>query len=94
MNTETLIDKITNAISFKFKDDHTTPGLTISKLKNGYYCSVIRYTGPIAQGKVVVCKARASNLDDALKAVAQEFLSQNNQPKDPVQELGDLVKGA
>jgi len=93
MDTQVLIDKLTSAISYKFKDDQTAPGLTISKLKHGYYCSVVRYNGPIAQGKIVVCKARADNLTDALKAVAQDFLAQSNQPKNPVDELGDLVKG-
>ena len=93
-DTQCLIDKITSAISFKFKEDTTAPNLTISRLKNGYYCSVIRFTGSFARGKEVVCKVRANNLDDALKAIAKEFLSTANHQKDPLQELSELVKGS
>jgi len=58
-----LIDKLTNAVSFKFKDDATSPNLTISKLRTGYYCSVVRYSKQgAAQKKVVVCKAMQSRV--------------------------------
>jgi hypothetical protein len=92
MDTQNLIDKLTNAISFQFKEDKTAPGLTISKLKTGYYCSVIRYNQPFGKGKIVFCKAKSATLPEALTAVSKEFLSKSDQPKNPVQELGDLVK--
>jgi len=93
-NTQELIDKLTSAISFKFKDDATSPGLTISRLRHGYYCSVIRYTGAVAKGKVVVCKMKADSLEEALQGVAQEFLTIANVQRDPLQELGDMVRGS
>jgi hypothetical protein len=94
MSTEVLIDKLTKAISHKYKEDKTAPGLTVSALKKGYYCSVVRYDGAFGNGKVVVCKAKADTLDGALKDVANQFLSLAAQPKDPVQELGELVRGS
>lgn len=89
-----LIDKLTNAVSFKFKDDATSPNLTISKLRKGYYCSVVRYSknGAI-QKKVVVCKATAANLEDAVKSVVTEFLKVAQVQPDPLQELDKLANG-
>lgn len=89
--TQQLIDTLTNAISFKFKDDGTRPGLTISKLRKGYYCSVVRY--PVAKkGKVVVCKAEAATLDEALKGVTVAFLVVADHKPDPIQQLAELAQ--
>lgn len=92
MSTEQLVDKLTKAISFKFKEDKTAPGLTVASLKRGFYCSVIRYGGAFGRDKKVVCNAKADTLDAALQAVATKFLSLDVGPKDPVQELSELVK--
>lgn len=91
MTTDQLMDKLTKAVSFRFRDDKTAPGVTVSALKKGYYCSVVRYGGAFAKGKEVVCKARANDLPSALKELATKFVAMSVQPKDPVQELGDLV---
>lgn len=90
--TEQLVSALTQAISYKFRDDKTAPGLTVSALKKGYYCSIVRYDGPFAREKKVICKAKADTLDAALRGVADQFLTNNKTPKDPVQELGDLLK--
>ena len=97
MNVDTLelIDKLTNAVSFKFKDDATSPNLTISKLRNGqYYCSVVRYakTGAV-QKKVVVCKSTTPNLEDSVKNVVNAFLKIAQPAPDPLQELNKLANG-
>jgi len=92
--TEVLIDKLTKAISHKYREDKTAPGLTVAALKKGFYCSVVRYDGAFGNGKVVVCKAKADTLDSALKSVASQFLTIAAQPKDPVQELDELVRSA
>lgn len=91
-STEQLISAITQAVSYKFRDDKTAPGLTVSALKKGYYCSIVRYDGPFARDKKVVVKAKADTLDGALREVATQFLNSNAAPKDPVQELGDLLR--
>src|SRR5271166_2147544 len=91
--TQELIDKLTNAISFKFKEDGTSPNLTISRLRKGYYCSVVRYPkgAPTLKNKVVVCKAEASDLDAALKAIAVSFLVFADPQPDPLQELANFA---
>lgn len=91
MSTELLMDKLTNAVSFKFKEDKTAPGVTVSRLKKGYYCSVVRYSGAFAKGKQVVCHARGDDLHTAIKTLAITFVALTAQPRDPVQELGVLL---
>lgn len=90
-NTDILMDKLTKAVSYKYQDDKTAPGVVVSALKKGYYCSVVRYSQAFAKGKQVVCNARADDLPSALKELATKFVAISAQPKDPVQELGALV---
>ena len=92
MNTQVLLDTLIKAVSFKYKDDTTSPGVTISRLKKSYYCSVVRYSGSFAKGKVVVCKAEGNTLDDALQNLAVTFLSSAKVQPDPLQELDTLVR--
>jgi hypothetical protein len=88
MNTEILIDKLTKAISHAYRDDKTAPGLVVSALKKGYYCSVVRYENAFAKGKVVVCKAKSSVLEVALADLANQFLDlQSSPPIDPISDL-------
>lgn len=92
-NTQQLIDKLTNAISYKFKEDGTRPNLTISRLRHGFYCSVVRFPkGTKAPGgKTVICKAESDNLDVALKSVAEAFLVYANPQPDPIQQLAAIA---
>ncbi|SRR5258708_5320866 len=87
MNTEILIDKLTKAISYRYRDDKTAPGLTVSALKKSYYCSVVRYEGAFARDKVVVCKAKADSLQGALNDLTTQFLGTQDAPVDPIQDL-------
>jgi hypothetical protein len=92
-NTQELIDKLTTAISFKFKEDGTSPNLTISRLRKGYYCSVVRYAkGAAPKNKVVVCSATADTLATAVEKVAIAFLKVADPQPDPLQELASQVK--
>jgi len=91
MSADVLMDKLTKAVSYKYRDDKTAPGIVVSALKKGYYCSVVRYSQAFAKGKQVVCKAKADDLPGALKELATKFVEITAQPKDPVQELGVLV---
>lgn len=91
MNTETLIEKLTKAISYYYREDKTSPGLTISKLKNSYYCSIIRYEGAF-NTKVVVCKSTGDTLHIALQNVVNLFLDLAYQPRNPVQDLSVFVR--
>jgi hypothetical protein len=87
MNIEILIDKLTKAISYRYRDDKTAPGLTVSALKKGYYCSVVRYQGAFAKDKVVVCKAKADLLSAALNDLTLQFLGTPDLVADPVEDL-------
>lgn len=86
-----LIDKLTRAVSFKFKEDGTSPGVTISKLRHGYYCSVVRYPKSGPNKKVVVCGVEASSLEEAVKSAVSAFLKVAQPSPDPLQELNSLV---
>jgi hypothetical protein len=93
----TLLDKLTKAVTFTFKEDKTAPGVTVASLRNGgqYYCSVVRYDGAFAKGKKVVCSATGPTIGAAIKAVADEFLFNTSIKvvKNPLDELSDLIKG-
>ena len=85
-----VLDKLTNAVSFQFKQDGTKPNVTISKLKNSYYGSVVRYSG---KDKKVVCKAESPTLAELIPNLAKAFLIVAAQsPRDPLQELFASVK--
>jgi hypothetical protein len=89
-----LIDKLASAVSFKFKEDGTSPNVTISKLRHGYYCSVVRYGKSGASfKKIVVCKAEASTLEAAVTSVIGAFLKVARPQPDPLQELDKLING-
>jgi hypothetical protein len=92
--TQQLIDKLTSAISFKFKEDGIKPNLTISRLPRSFYCSIVRFPkgAPANKAKVVICKAESDNLDVALKSVAEAFLVYANPQPDPIQQLAAISK--
>jgi hypothetical protein len=92
MSTDVLdiLDKLTTAVSFHFKQDGTKPNVTISKLKNSYYGSVVRYPG---KEKKVVCKAESPTLAELIPNLAKAFLIvAAKSPIDPLQELFASVK--
>lgn len=91
MSTEVLIEKLTKAVAFAHKNDKTAPGLTISILKKGYYCSIVRYDEAFGKGKVVLCKATASTLEEALTTVAKNFLATSKPVTNPVDDLSDFL---
>jgi len=86
MNTQTLIEKITKAITFVFKSDGTVPGLTIAMLPhNGsYYVSVVRW---VSGEKEVVCSVSNPDLTVALGELAGKFIVENPLPENPVETL-------
>ncbi len=91
--SDQLMVKLTEAVTYKFGDDKTAPSIITSKLKKGgSYCSVVRYGGPFARDKKVICKATAADLTSALKELATKFVALAVEPKNPVQELTELVK--
>ena len=91
MNVNQLINKITEAISFQFKEDKTVPGLQIAALKNGYYTSIVRYSKPFGKEKAVVCSATGDTLESTLFSLAESFVLKVKS-RNPIQELHDLIK--
>lgn len=86
--TQDLLSKLTKAVSYTYKDDKTAPGVTVSALKKGFYCSVVRYDGAFGVGKEVICKAKSNTLDGAIQDAAKQFLSLTVVNRNPVEELG------
>jgi hypothetical protein len=91
MDTQLLINKLIIAISYKYFEDKTSPNLTISALKKGYYCSIVRYGGFYGTTKEVVCKATADTLEEAVQDVSNQFVNRFLYPKDPLQELAEFL---
>lgn len=87
-----LINKITKALSYHYREDKTSPNITISFLKSGYYCSLVRYGGPFSNHKEVICKSTKDTLYLALQDVANQFLNIVGGPKNPVQELSVFIR--
>jgi|WetSurMetagenome_2_1015567.scaffolds.fasta_scaffold366621_2 hypothetical protein len=89
MNTQ-LLNKLLLAVNYKFFEDKTSPGVVLSALKKGYYCSIVRYIGPY-NTKEVVCKAIADSMDAAIQDVVNQFVTRFYYPKDPLQELVEFI---
>lgn len=91
MNTEQLLDKLVNAVTFHFRNDETAPGITVARLKSGYYCSIVRYDSAFAKDKRVVCNAKGETLFKTLSLLANTFVS-TVEIENPIQDLINLVK--
>ncbi len=93
-DTFQLIDKLASAVSFKFKDDGTSPNVTISKLRKGYYCSVVRYAEKNGKKnvKVVVCSAESATLEGAVTRVVGAFLKVAQPETNPLLDLQNAVR--
>lgn len=88
-----LMNKLILAINFKYHDDMVAPGLIISALKKGYYCSVVRYPeGAAGCNKQVVCKATEKTLESALENVARQFVHMTTVQQNPLQELSLFIR--
>lgn len=90
-----VLATLTKAVSYTFRKDAICPGVLFSTLKNGsIYASVVRYgTGDgFKNGKSVVCKVNASDVETALTSLSKEFLSAVQQEPNPIDALRDMVK--
>ena len=87
MDTKTLIEKITKALSFKFPNDRMMPGITISLLRNkNFYVSLVRYN----PNKTVVHKSQGVNLDVVLKTIGRELVGPSKDLT-PIEELNEAL---
>ncbi len=94
ITTEQLLTKLSNAVSYAYRHDGTSPSVVISTLKDkSIYTSIVRYNTT----KKVVCKAKSNNLFIALNSLSKEFLgtlkSEELNPVDSLRNtVGELVK--
>jgi hypothetical protein len=73
-----LLSELSNAVSFLYKNDATSPGITISTLKNKKcYASIVRYGSGdgFKNGKQVVFKCVANSQLEAVKQLATELIA-------------------
>lgn len=84
LTVESMINSIVEAIQYKFADDKTAPGLTISKLKNeDFYVSVVRFGSYFGKEKMVEYKARGNGLMNVLMQVANQII-QDQEETNPI----------
>lgn len=87
LTVESMINSIVEAIQYKFADDKTAPGLTISKLKNeDFYVSVVRFGSYFGKEKMVEYKARGNGLMNVLMQVADQII-QDQEETNPIVQL-------
>lgn len=87
MDTETLLDKLTKAVSHQYVDDSSRPSVILSFVNNLYYCSIVRYTKPYGEGKQIVCHTMNDTINNALKTVSCRWLEQTGVKINPVEDL-------
>ena len=87
---EVLLEKLTAAVSFVYRQDQTSPGVLVSKLNNDFYGSILRYEGPFGNSKKVVCSVRAQTLPSTVQELAKKFLTTIN--FNPINELSNLME--
>lgn len=85
---ESLLGLVTEAIQFKFSSDPSSPGVLVSKLRNGEtYVSVVRFMAAFGKDKEVAYKAKESTLLAALENVAKQIVADTTVKRNPVEEL-------
>jgi hypothetical protein len=73
-----LLEQITGMVAAHYKDK-TKAGIVISKLDDGFYASIARYSTPFK--KVLVCSTRGhKTLEGAIIAVAVEWCEKTKLP--------------
>jgi hypothetical protein len=90
-----LLSGLSKAVSYTFRKDGTRPGVLVSTLRDGsVYASVVRYGSGdgFKNGKLVVCKVNASDVETAIKSLSDEFLKIAQPDPNPIDVLRTLVK--
>lgn len=86
MDTKVLIEKLTKALSFKYPNDRSMPGVTIAFLRNGnFYASLVRYQ----PDKKVIHKGEDKDLNRLLTRLGKELVG--NKERNPMDELNDAL---
>lgn len=85
------LEKLTEAVSFVYKNDAVCPGIVISALKDKQiYASVVRYNKDWINGKMVVAAVKAPSANEAIVLLSKRFVECTTEvdlPTDPLQVL-------
>ena len=88
----TLLDLLVTAVEYRFPNDPSSPGVIVSKIKNGrYYVSIVRYTEAYGQGKTMIHQATEENLLTALEQITHQFIFLNENKGNPFEELKKYI---
>lgn len=97
-----LLEDLSAAVSFYFINDHISPSVLVSTLKNGkIYTSIVRYGNfdhidySGVKGKLVVCKAVENSLLQSLKSLSNAFLLYtkfNKRQINPLEKLHNTLR--
>lgn len=97
-----LLSKLSAAVSYQFSNDNVSPSVLVSTLKNGkIYTSIVRYgdfkvvdySG--VRGKMVICNAAGTSVEESLNHLATKFLyfiKNNKREVDPLEALENHIK--
>lgn len=92
MNTETLLDKLTRAITHQYTTDASCPSVIVSYIKGQYYCSIVRYTKNFGEGKKIVCTSTNQSMNKALLDISNKFLNQVAPANNPIEDLVNFAR--
>lgn len=88
---EELMEKLTAAVSFKYKESHPAPSVLTSKLPNGkFYASVVKYSSHT--DKDVMHKSTRDTLRECVEDLAEQLLATTVVKRNPMDELSDFVR--
>lgn len=88
-----LLKKLSKAVSYTFRKDGTCPGVLVSTLKDGtIYASIVRYGSGdgFKNGKMVVCKSVASDVETAISSLSDQFLDGIVVELNPIEALRQI----
>jgi hypothetical protein len=91
VTTDQLLTKLSNAVSYAYRHDGTSPSVVISTLKDrSIYASIVRYNNGAT--KKVVCKSKSNNLFTVLNNLSEEFLGTlKSEELNPVDSLRNTL---
>ncbi len=90
IDVASLMDKLTKAVSYKYKGG-CAPSIIVSWLPNKtFYVSIVKYNGS-HKDKQIMHHATALTLESALQSVTKNFLAAVKEQKNPVDELDEYL---
>ncbi len=90
LSTEQLLEQLSKAVSYAYREDGTCPSVLISSLRDKeFYVSIVRYGAQFANNKSVICNTQDVSLREALLKLTTLFLNKVVVKKNPIDSLRD-----